>query len=164
MTRKRTPTADTALELLNAEQGKEPKPDKIQTRKETRQLACKLTEPEVTQYGRDLAAKHAENNGITADLTKMKTEFKGKLETVAASIGLLSGRIQSGVEYRDVACEETRNWTLGLVTVIRTDTGEEITRRPMREDEKQMEIPGVVPEAEEPETDEDGNLIGDVNE
>ena len=116
------------------------KKDKTLTRKETKNLPCKLTENEVLAYGRDLASKHAEYARIEAEFTAMKTEFKGKLEEVEARISTLASRIQSGQEYREVETVETKNWTTMTVTQVRTDTGEVLEKRPMREDEKQAEL------------------------
>jgi hypothetical protein len=43
-----------------------------------------------------------------------------------------------------VECSEVKNWTRMTVTVTRTDTMEDVEpSRPMREDEKQMQIEGV---------------------
>lgn len=144
MSKKSKVTTDAELPLPKST---EPKPDKVQVRKETKQLACKLTEAEVTQYGRDLAGCHSDYARVEAEFAAIKSDYKGKLEGIDAKIGMFSGRISSGLESRDVACEETRNWTLALVRTIRTDTGEQLEQRPMREDEKQMEIPNIVPEA-----------------
>jgi hypothetical protein len=116
------------------------KKDKTLTRKETKNLPCKLTEAEVLAYGRDLAGKHAEYSRIEGEFTALKTEFKGKLEEVDARISTLASRVQSGQEYRDVETIETKNWTKLTVSSIRTDTGEVIQNRPMREDEKQAEL------------------------
>ena len=55
-------------------------------------------------------------------------------------IGSRTACIAAGSEMRDVKCQEVKNWTEGTVTMTRTDTGELIESRPMREDEKQMEI------------------------
>lgn len=114
--------------------------DKTLTRRETSSLSCKLTEAEILAYGRDLASKHAEYARIESQFTAMKTEFKGKLEEVEARLATLANRIQSGEEYRDVETLETKNWSVLTVTRTRTDTGEVLESRPMREDEKQQEL------------------------
>jgi hypothetical protein len=126
--------------------------DKTLTRKVTKSLACKLTEAEVLQYGRDMAQEHAEYNRIEGEMKSVQKEYKAKLEEKEANISKLSGRVHSGIEARDVACTETKNWTAGTVYTVRLDTMEVIEDRPMREDEKQMEIGGI-PSVKEPESD-----------
>ena len=117
--------------------------DKCVIRKVTKPLPCKLTEPEVLQYGRDLARAHADLDRIQDELDGIKADYQGKLAEQNASIGKLSGRVHSGIETRDVECTETKNWTKTTVAVVRNDTGDAIESRPMREDEKQMQITGI---------------------
>ena len=70
-----------------------------------------------------------------------------------AIVGKLSPRIHSGIETRDVQCVQETNWTRLTVKIVREDTGEIVESRPMREEEKQMELnPGEKqdsPESEE---------------
>jgi hypothetical protein len=117
--------------------------DKTLTKKVTKSLACKLTEADVLQYGRDMAQEHAEYNRVEGEMKSVQKEYKAKLEEKQANIDKLSGRVHSGIEARDVACLEVKNWTAGTVTVQRLDSMEFIEERPMREDEKQMEIGGM---------------------
>ena len=126
--------------------------DKTLTRKVTKSLACKLTEAEVLQYGRDMAQEHAEYNRVEGEMKSVQKEYKAKLEEKQANIDKLSGRVHSGIEARDVACTETKNWIAGTVYTVRLDTMEVIEDRPMREDEKQMEIGGI-PSTKEPGED-----------
>lgn len=116
------------------------------TRKVTKALPCKLTDAEMFQYGKDVGHAFAERERIKGEFDAVKQDYKGKIEEQSAQIGKLSGRLHSGIETRDVACIEVKNWTHGTFTVTRTDTDEIIESRPMREDEKQMEINGVVQE------------------
>jgi hypothetical protein len=117
---------------------------KTVTRKITKALACKLTEPEVLQYGRDMAQAYAERERLTGELDAIKGEYKGKIAEQDAAIGKLQARVHSGMESRDVECVEEKNWTAATVRVTRTDTHEVIESRPMREDEKQVELSIVV--------------------
>jgi len=119
------------------------------TRKVTKGLPCKLTDAEMFQYGKDAGHAFAERERIQGEFDAVKQDYKGKIEEQSAQIGKLSGRLHSGIETRDVACIEVKNWTKGTFTVTRTDTGDVVESRPLREDEKQMEISGVVTESDE---------------
>ena len=119
-------------------------PDKVLSRKVTKPLPVKLTEYEITSYGRDLARAYSERERISGELDSIKQDYKGKIAEQDATIGKLSGRVNSGIETRDIECREEKNWTKATVTVTRLDDMEVIESRPMREDEKQQEMSEVV--------------------
>lgn len=114
--------------------------DKTMARKVTKSLPCRLTDAEMLQYGKDLARAYSETARINGELDAIKQDYKGKIAEEEATIGKISGRVHSGIETRDIECEEVKNWTAATVTVTRLDTGESIEERPMREDEKAMEL------------------------
>jgi hypothetical protein len=113
---------------------------KTQKIRVTKPMPVRLTDAEVLKYGRDAARAVADRTRIEAEFDSVKADYKSKIGEQTAIIGKLSPRIHSGIETRDVECEEVRNWTKGTVTVTRLDTGEVVESRPMREDEKQMEV------------------------
>ncbi len=113
---------------------------KTQKIRVTKPMPVKLTDAEVLKYGRDAARAVADRTRIEAEFDSVKADYKSKIGEQTAIIGKLSPRIHSGIETRDVECEEVRNWTKGTATVTRMDTGEVVESRPMREDEKQMEV------------------------
>lgn len=114
--------------------------EKKLTKKVTKSLPCKLTEEEVLKYGREMARALSERDRIQSELDGIKSEYKAKISEQTALIEKFSVRVHSGIESRDVECEETKNWTKINVEVKRLDTGSVIESRPMREDEKQMEM------------------------
>ncbi len=114
--------------------------DKSMVKKVTKPLPCKLTDAEVMQYGRDMARAMADRGRIQAEADSIKQDYKSKIEEQSAIVEKLSGRVHSGIETRDVECQQIQNWTKGTVTVTRMDTHEIIEKRPMREDEKQAEM------------------------
>jgi hypothetical protein len=114
--------------------------EKVIRRMVTKALPVNLTEAEVLQYGRDVARAVSDKTRIEAEFDSVKADYKGKIAEQEAIVSKLSPRIHSGKETRDVECSEVKNWTRMTVTVTRTDTMEEIESRPMREDEKAMEL------------------------
>ena len=116
------------------------KPAKVMSRNVTKALPCKLTDEELLQYGKDVGRAAADRDRIQGEFDSIKQDYKGKLEEQAAIISKLSARLHSGIETRDVVCVETKDWTNATVTIMRHDTCEVVESRPMREDEKQMEL------------------------
>ena len=126
-------------ETASDEKTGEQKP-KSMTRKVTKCLPVKLTDEEVLKYGRDVARAHADRARIELELDSVKSDYKGKIAEQDGIIGKLSPRIHSGIESREVECEEVKDYTSGTVRVRRLDTDELIEERPMREDEKQVQM------------------------
>lgn len=116
------------------------KADKTAVRKVTKALPCTLNDDEILKYGRDIARAHAERERIATEAKSVAKDYSSKVAEQDAIIGKLSPRVHSGIETRDVECEETKNWSKGTVIVRRNDTGETVEARPMREEEKQVEI------------------------
>jgi len=113
---------------------------KTQKIRVTKPMPVKLTDAEVLKYGRDAARAVSDRTRIEAEFESVKSDYKAKINEQSAIIGKLSPRIHSGIETRDVECEDVKNWTKGTVVVTRLDTGEIVESRPMREDEKHMEM------------------------
>jgi len=119
---------------------KKKQPDKTMTTKITKSLPCELDDTEILGYGRELATAHAERDRIDDEFDAVKKDYKAKLGEQDAAIAKFSGRVHSGMETREVECVEVKNWTTAKVTTTRTDTSKSIEDRPMREDEKQLEL------------------------
>ena len=120
-----------------------PKRERMLVRKVTKALPVKLTDDEVLQYGRDIARAYGDKARIESEFDSVKADYKGKISEQESIVEKLSPRVHSGIETRDVECEEVKNWTAATVRVTRLDTHEVIESRPMREDEKQMQIQEV---------------------
>ena len=107
----------------------------------TKPLAVVLTEQEVLQYGRDCARAQADRDRIISEAKSVAKDYAAQVSEQDAIIAKLSPRINSGKETRDIMCYQVSNWNMGRVMVSRSDTGEVIEDRPMREEEKQREMP-----------------------
>jgi len=106
----------------------------------TKPLAVVLTEQEVLQYGRDCARAQADRDRIISEAKSVAKDYAAQVSEQDAIIAKLSPRINSGKETRDIMCYQVSNWNMGRVMVSRSDTGEVIEDRPMREEEKQREM------------------------
>lgn len=67
-------------------------------------------------------------------------EYKGKLKKLGKEIAHRNSCINSGDEDRDVECREELDPHLGKARLIRVDTGEVVSTRPMRADEYQSRL------------------------
>jgi len=109
-------------------------------KKVTKNLKVDLTRDELMQAGDELANSNLEGARLESDLKGVKAEYKGKLEEVVGRCKKLTTMISTKSEYRDVECEEVKDYKKGRVHVMRLDTRRIIEDRPMSEAEKQMEI------------------------
>lgn len=111
----------------------------------TSQQECVLTQDELLARGHDLAENYAAQTRKEASLASVKSQFKSELEIIAGAISKLAGIVSNGREFREVECFRDWQYTTREVVSVRGDTGEIIERRPMRQDELQMAVPGTEP-------------------
>jgi uncharacterized protein (DUF3084 family) len=103
-------------------------------------LRCKLTDDELLKRGTEMAEASAEVATLEDQLASTKKEYQAKIDARQARINELSGTIRAKSESRLVKCERVFNYMAGLVIEARMDTLEDINRREMRDDERQMEM------------------------
>lgn len=106
----------------------------------TKPLSVPLTDEEILKYGRDCARAQSDRDRIISEAKSVAKDYAAQVSEQDAIIAKLSPRINSGKETRDVVCYQVLNWNTGRVIVSRSDTGEVIEDRPMREEEKQREM------------------------
>ena len=108
------------------------------SKKVERPLKVELTDQEIAERSRAMAT-------IINDKVRLKGEAKYKAEGYAATIKLLEQQIEAeasiietGHEFRPVACEE-REASNGIeVEVVRLDTSEVVSTRPKTDEERQQ--------------------------
>jgi hypothetical protein len=105
-------------------------------------LPCRLTPDELLIAGKD-ASK------LVHDMATLEEEKKEKMQEYAARLkgmqnqhSLLSNKVRTETEYRDVECTVTYDYSNGWAITSRIDTGEITDRRPLRAHERQttMEV------------------------
>jgi septum formation inhibitor MinC len=110
-------------------------------------LRCILTDEEKLAAGRELAESTNQLNEIESDKKRVSDDFKAKASTAEAQIGILSNKLRSGYEFRQVEClvvfDDPKP---GEKTIYRTDIkvakkpGETVEVRRMTEEEKQRQL------------------------
>lgn len=116
-----------------------------QSKETKRDLPCILTDSEKLEYGRRLADAENEDETITAELEKAKSEFKARTNAVSVAIRRYVSAIRDGIERREVDCDWIYHWDTLAKELIRRDTGEVITTEPIGMDERQMGLDVVDP-------------------
>ena len=96
-----------------------------------------LTEKEVLVYSKQLAKANQDVGQIEAQLKEVKDDFKARASKVEAEIDILSRKVSTGEEYKEVQCFEQFNWKDGTKEIIREDSGEVVASYDITEYEKQ---------------------------
>jgi hypothetical protein len=92
--------------------------------KETRKLECVLKDSEKLVYSKELSDTFREKDAEEESLKSYSTQAKAAIQGCVEKMKLLSLKLSSGKEYRDVVCAVAYDWEKGTRTYIREDTGE----------------------------------------
>jgi len=122
-------------------------------RRYTMTLDCELTDKEVLAYGRQLASIASAIGNEEANQVSIKKEMASKIAGLEAKASELSAKINRGKELREVQIEVLADFTTGMATEFRSDTGEVYRERPLRDEERQQKLPEPKPSVSLEETD-----------
>jgi len=87
-------------------------------------LKTRLTPEEHATYAKDLSNKYIENVQLEADKKGVMAEFKAKVDVIQGQMALLSQKVSTQHEWRDIDCHWLLDWNTGMKALIREDTGE----------------------------------------
>lgn len=107
---------------------------------EFRRLPVKLSPEEQRQRGKTLAERVEEYNREEQAMKAAAELARGKLKNLRRDIDALADVVDTGNERRDIECALMRDDRRFEIVWYRTDTGEEIERRPMTETERQQPL------------------------
>lgn len=116
-------------------------PKQTHTEPCTRNLRVELTPEEVRAASKAQARADNEARQIEANKKSAADHWKAEAQRVDAEMRLLSRLVLDECDWRDVACEETYDYSAGTVTIVRLDTGEIVGTRPMLDEERQGKMP-----------------------
>ena len=102
-----------------------------------RTLPVKLTTDEILFFGRENARVSSDIDLLEQQRKAANDDFKAKIGTLSGEIAHRNACINSGYEDRKVECREEIDHHLGKVRIIRQDTFEVVSVRPMTTDEYQ---------------------------
>ena len=106
-------------------------------------LPCRFSDSERADMTREMILANQERESREKALEDLKDEKKrleGFIKEADKTISATLKSLDRGFEDRSVEVEKIVNYTDGLVTYFRLDTGEEIRTRPLNESERQMPL------------------------
>lgn len=107
----------------------------------TEKLTVKLTDEARMVRAKQLAEANREHVQKVDEKKALVSALTAQEKEITARIGLLSAAVALGIEPADVEVKGYLDFKNGLVRYRRSDTGEEVKTRAIREEERQMEIP-----------------------
>ena len=108
---------------------------------EIRTLPCSLTAEELSARSFDLARKTNEISALDAERKANAKDLGGQIDVLKAQCGSLAEQVETRHENRPVECDLIFHERACEVEVVRRDTGEIVTRRPMTVAEQQKALP-----------------------
>jgi hypothetical protein len=103
-------------------------------------LPVKLTPEELKATSDTLATSVIAAEMEEEDQSDAKKAMKTRLDEKWGDVHRLAQVVREGSEQREVECYETKIYDLGLVRVIRSDTGESVSSRTMKDSERNVPL------------------------
>lgn len=105
----------------------------------TLELKYDFTDSEIAVIAKELANANTQCGSIEQRKREIDTQLKADIEAQKSIVARLSGLIGKGFEYRQIKCRvELDTPELGKKRVVRLDTGEEVSVKPMTDTDRQM--------------------------
>jgi hypothetical protein len=96
----------------------------VRKKEEMKTLECLLTDQEKQICGKDIAEALSKKRGLEDRLKSISTQIKAEITSFDAQINVLSEKINTGREFREVKCEIVCDYENGTKRTVRTDTWE----------------------------------------
>lgn len=119
-----------------------PRP-KIESREAVKMLDCRLTEPEILKYGKALAQVNQQIDTAEVHKKSVVKELDASIGGLESQRSVIVEKINRGSEMRDVKVILVRDYEHRTYHEERLDTHEIINERPLRDDERQPNLPAV---------------------
>jgi hypothetical protein len=106
-----------------------------------RSFMIPLSDSDIAVRAREVARLLRRIEEKTEERDRAKKHANGEIDELEASVKRLSNEVHDGEERREIQCERRFIYRLGVVQVVRTDTGEVVDERAMDAHERQTELP-----------------------
>ena len=116
------------------------KKDEISVLPVTRELSCVLNESELLAYSLNQSRLLTDKHELEEKKKEVAAEYASKIKSLDANINVLTRKIITRSEMRDVNCEMTMRWQTGKKDTVRLDTMELINTEDIRESERQQRM------------------------
>lgn len=103
-------------------------------------LECVLTDEETLKYAKEMAEATNKLNQLEDSKKSYNSQIKSEIDSAAAKVNLLSRKVASGKEYRDIECDIVYDWDEKVKRFYRKDTGEFVRECIISEYELQEEM------------------------
>ncbi len=100
-------------------------------------LKTKLSAKELADYAQSLSEKYIDNVQLEADKKGNMAEYKAKADVIIGEMGLLSQKVSTQHEWRDVECHWFYNWDTGKKQLVREDTRENVREEKITQADRQ---------------------------
>lgn len=114
--------------------------DRYEIRKVMMPLECRLTDEELKTSAKTLAEALRQRGAEESTLETLKSQFKAKITQLDGQVSEMAGRLNSEKEFRTVECEMTFDYQEGTKTTVRKDTGEEVRKEKITDEERQLHL------------------------
>lgn len=105
----------------------------------TEYLRCEFTDAEIAEAAKELARANSRKASIEQQKKDVDAQLKSEIVAQETIIGRLAAQINTGSEYRNIECRlELDTPEPGKKRVVRLDTGEEVSVKPMTDSDRQM--------------------------
>jgi len=101
-------------------------------------LPCKLSEKELLQAARELAANTQDMDALEGRKKRVNDDIKAEVSKLEAEISVNSRKISTGEEYRIVPCEWEKDFTTGIKKMRRLDTLDVVKEKNIDQSERQI--------------------------
>jgi hypothetical protein len=133
----------TEIERVEAQRKKDDEPE-LEFEEETvepqiviRQCRVDLNDDELKDRTTQMMLAMDERDESEKEFASLKDAHKSNIKSIDLRVQLLRHTVNTRVEWRDVECKEVFNFENWTVTVVRSDTGEIVEKRPMTSRERQ---------------------------
>ena len=116
----------------------------------TELLSVELTETEVLEYSKELAKHTQDLDTLEVRKKDLVAELNAGIAKIKAELNILSRKIVTGEEERDVECQWDFDWEGGVRVLVRQDNAEEVRSLPISDFERQAAVPTEDEEEGEP--------------
>lgn len=118
-------------------------------------LPCILSRDEKAVKSDELVRRLEEKEGLEERKKSSADDFKRMITAKECDIRKLTNEISTGIEHRDVSCHEVMSFARNQVDLVRDDTGEIVSSRTMRAEERQGALALAGPGDDEDQDDDE---------
>ena len=119
--------------------------DTVKKHKTSKLLPCVLTDVELQLAGKNLASTVRDIVKVKDRKSTANAGFKKEMEELQQQQREFSELVNTGIEERQVDCEEVFDYDKNMVRTARIDTGEQLSEREMTAAEREGFKPSEVP-------------------